>query len=592
MKNMKFFSLAALLMAGAAFTACSSDNDIIDEQHNQTANASGKYTFTIKAAKGDNANSRATRALAVNGDDIAATWTAGDQVTVYNETKKAALGGYLEAETSGIETTLTGDLTGTIEEGDMLTLKFLSANYNNQQGTLAYIAANCDYATASVTVSRISGSTIVPVAAETEFTNQQAIVKFSLRDSNGSGLPNHTSKLLVIVDKSTIYTVNPANQVNDIYVALPAISNKTITLSATVGSSTYVYTKTGVTFANGEFYAINPVKMQIGATTLTETISNQTGNIVTVSYGFASFDGNCTFISNGDGTFSYLSGGYSYGAKALVVEDGKLVFKQNFYSTLDYDWSVEGFSVTFDPSDNTYYVYQGSGIAIYDDSGFNSLTVNGQTISLTEVDPPAQAIITFADLDTDGCSYFYQIVQKNSSLIYFDDDERQKVKRRSDNAALKCANKDHPEHEDYVFGEYYEYNPKEFNYYFEGDGGGDLSAALVDGAQVAVQFTYDGSDVTVSGTYDSSSPDKFTKVECSGGSFDEVIFLVIPENAGTPYDGCIQVVVIKNDKPIIFFINLANNTYTVDNPMGLSNSGQLKAFTINGTDISSSLTQN
>ena len=588
MKNMKFFSLAALLMAGAAFTACSSDNDIIDEQHNQTANASGKYTFTIKAAKGDNANSRATRALAVNGDDIAATWTAGDKVTVYNETKKAALGGYLEAETSGVETTLTGDLTGTIEAGDVLTLKFLSANYNNQQGTLAYIAANCDYATASVTVSRISGSNIVPVAAETEFTNQQAIVKFSLRDSNGSGLPNHTSKLLVIVDKSTIYTVNPANEVNDIFVALPAISNKTITLSATVGSSTYVYTKTGVTFANGKFYDINPVQMQSGATTLAETISNQTGNIVTVSYGFASFDGNCTFISNGDGTFSYLSGGFN-GAKALVVEDGKLVFKQNYYNTLDDYWSEEGFSVTFDPSNNTYYVYQGSTIALYD-KGFNSLTVNGQTISLTEVDPPVQAIITFADLDTDGCSYFDQIVQKNSTLIYVDDNDRQRIKRRSDNAALKCADKHRPEDERYV-GKFDDYEPEMFNYYFEGDGGG-LSAALVDGAQVAVQFTYDGRDVTVSGIYDSSSDLKFTNVACSGYSFDEVSFLVIPENAGTPYDGCIQVVVIKNDKPVIFFINLADNTYTVQDPANLSNYGEINAFTINGNDISSSLTQN
>ena len=43
---------------------------------------------------------------------------------------------------------------------DVLTLKFLSPNYDSQAGTLEYIATHCDYATASVTVTGVDGGAI------------------------------------------------------------------------------------------------------------------------------------------------------------------------------------------------------------------------------------------------------------------------------------------------------------------------------------------------------------------------------------------------------------------------------------------------
>ncbi len=287
MKKMKLFSLAALLLAGAAFTACSSDNDIADEQQN--VNTTGKYTLTIKAAKGD-----VTRALAVDDinddgkDDLVATWAVGDQVTVYNETKKAALGGYLEAETSGAETTLTGDLEGTIEVGDELTLKFLSANYNNQQGTLAYVAANCDYAVASVEVAGFSGGNIIPVASTTTFTNQQAILKLTLQDKGNGNAAISPSELTVSDATSTVeLTTIPAatyttNGDGVLYVAFPAAGvSKTITLTATVGDDTYTYEKSGVTFNNGEFYDIT-VKMtkQVSYPIISTVTTSDYGKVV------------------------------------------------------------------------------------------------------------------------------------------------------------------------------------------------------------------------------------------------------------------------------------------------------------------------
>jgi hypothetical protein len=181
-------SMAVLLMASAAvFTACSSDDNITSEQ---PANPTGKYTMTVQASKDGDAT---TRALTLGRNDadtknvLNATWAAGEKVTVYNVTRSAALDGYLEVQSAGTSTTLKGSLTGTIEAGDELRLSFLNPIYSAQNGTLAYIASNCDYAEATVTVASVDGGDIT-TAADANFANQQAIVKFRLKDAEGNNL--------------------------------------------------------------------------------------------------------------------------------------------------------------------------------------------------------------------------------------------------------------------------------------------------------------------------------------------------------------------------------------------------------------------
>jgi len=179
-------SMAVLLMASAAvFTACSSDDNITSEQ---PANPTGKYTMTVQASKDGDATTRAlTLDETTSTHKLNATWSAGEQVAVYNVTKSEALGGYLEAQSAGTSTTLKGSLTGTFEAGDALRLSFLNPIYSAQNGTLAYIAANCDYAEATVTVASVDGGNITTAAAAA-FANQQAIVKFTLKDAEGNNL--------------------------------------------------------------------------------------------------------------------------------------------------------------------------------------------------------------------------------------------------------------------------------------------------------------------------------------------------------------------------------------------------------------------
>ena len=243
------YILAVVLFAASAFTSCSNN----DEQ--ASVLPVNTYTITVNATKGDDASfAPSNRALSFVGPTLTATWTKDDVVAVY---KSETHLGDLTALSDGASTTLTGTLTGSVAVDDELTLKFLSPDYTPQTGTLAYIAANCDYATATVTVSSINGNNITTTPAT--FANQQAIVKFSLL--NGTS-PISASGLVVSADEET-YTVTPASAQSEFYIAIPAISDKTITLTADVSGTIYTYEKADISFVNGSFYTIN-VKMKQG----------------------------------------------------------------------------------------------------------------------------------------------------------------------------------------------------------------------------------------------------------------------------------------------------------------------------------------
>ena len=262
-----FFAMAALLLAGVStIVSCTKDD-------NQPAE--GKtYHMTITASKGG----ERAKALTVDGTTISATWAEGETVTVYNVTKGAALEGTLAAQSSGASTTLEGSLTGTIEAGDELTLKFCSPDYAMQDGTLEYIANHCDYAEATVTVASVEGGRIT--ASDAAFENKQAIVKFMLMDA-GSNVLN-ASALSVTVD-DVIYATIPASVTNELYVALPGISGQAVTLSAKVGSQWYNKTQANVTFVNGQYYTVAAKLEQKGM--LPGTFSVASGSRVHFSQG-------------------------------------------------------------------------------------------------------------------------------------------------------------------------------------------------------------------------------------------------------------------------------------------------------------------
>ena len=263
MTNIK--TLAALLIAGAAMTACSSSDDNIANE--QPVNpAAQKYIMTVNALKGDG---DATRALTLDGSTLNASWATTENVYVKKGTNWVT--GSLQPQTAGATANLTGVLSGTvIAAGDGLTLQFpkkSAITFEGQKGTIADIEANYDYATANVTVASVANGQI-SVDGTTTFQNHQAIIKFTLLDK-ADGTTKLDPSAFTISDGTNMveltdipdatYTTNGAGV---LYVAFPATNSaETVTLTATVGSDTYTYTTSSTkTFTNGKYYAIT-VKM-------------------------------------------------------------------------------------------------------------------------------------------------------------------------------------------------------------------------------------------------------------------------------------------------------------------------------------------
>ena len=256
-------SLAALLIASATFVACSSDDNIIEEKPVQPTEQ--VYTMTVNAQKGgDAAESRAiTRALGFGADGkLNATWTAGDAVEVWTSDGTTTKYGTLTAETSGASTKLKGTLSSLPSNGQTLLLKYLSPAYATQDGTLTGSASSidrvCDYATATVTAS-VVGSSVT--ATDANFVNQQAIVKFTLKNkADASALS--VNKLFVTAGGTTC-EVTPSGATSELYVAVPAIASGRVTLTALSGSTYYDYVKTGVTLAQSQYYTIGASLTQV-----------------------------------------------------------------------------------------------------------------------------------------------------------------------------------------------------------------------------------------------------------------------------------------------------------------------------------------
>ena len=185
-------TLAALLMAGAAFTACSDKDEFISEQ---PVNPTPKYSMTVQASMGEDAE---TRGLYIDGKALKVKWYDTDQVAVFPAAwSQTPLGTLTAAASETGSTTLSGDLTGSVAVNDNLHLLFPRAewSYTGQKGILLSdgnsIEKKYDYALADVEVAAIDAEKIT-TTANANLASQQAIVKFNLQDAGGSAI-NATS---------------------------------------------------------------------------------------------------------------------------------------------------------------------------------------------------------------------------------------------------------------------------------------------------------------------------------------------------------------------------------------------------------------
>ena len=315
MERLKHFSLSALMIALAALTACSSEDNIVNDQ---TANPTEPkmYTMTIQASKGD---ASTTRGLAFDGEALNVIWNDGEEVEVMQRTQVTpevwtSLGKLKAQASANATTTLTGELQGLKDaSGSIFPLVFylhsIDMNYTGQNGVLdrddnatKSIEDNYDHAVSSeVSDFTIDGNTVT-VSGGVTLTSLQAIVKFTLVDAltgnplNASSLNIKGSQYMIESMNPTAgtkltheLTITPASATNVIYAAISSVANN-FTLTATTDDGTYTYQKSAVTFTEGKYYEVKVKMLPEGAVnlaTLTDDYVAKDGDVLTGKLGSA-----------------------------------------------------------------------------------------------------------------------------------------------------------------------------------------------------------------------------------------------------------------------------------------------------------------
>lgn len=299
LKSSGWLVIAAALSFG--FASCSSDNDAVAEQ--QSVKPTGKYTMTVQVTKGD----ADTRALKLGEDkkSVDAYWAEGEEVLVYQEKKvgedyeDVLLGTLTAAANDDVTTTLTGTLDAPVADKPLyFYLHSKDVDYSTQNGTLASIAENQDYAWGSVypydensapNGFTISGTQVIVPNGALTLDSKQAIVKFTLLNAQVNPLKvtslTVTDEALNLASQSNEtpsfisgapITVTPDDATNELYVAISGLNkadkHSHLVLTATgADGNEYIYTReyapeASIYFTHGMYYT-RTVKMKKGFTT-------------------------------------------------------------------------------------------------------------------------------------------------------------------------------------------------------------------------------------------------------------------------------------------------------------------------------------
>ena len=263
MKTFRYMTIAALSLLMAA---CSSNDDFTSGQVSTTGRG---IPFTATVSMDGNKTRTVLTEDATNGT-IAAAWETGDELALVYQ-----VGGVTKVTKATVTAqsdktaTITATLDEGVTEGTAVTLiypydavisdsenpEYGTVSYGDltvQEGTLASIAKKYAICQGDGTLTIASGK--ASLKADVTMKSQIAIWKLSLTDGT-----NAIKATQVNIDKGKdeqMAMVMPKEGTfSEFYVAVPAVSNGTINISAaTTSEGNYTYTKTGVTLEAGKYY--------------------------------------------------------------------------------------------------------------------------------------------------------------------------------------------------------------------------------------------------------------------------------------------------------------------------------------------------
>jgi len=444
MKKNSFLWAALSMTAALVMTACSNDdNDMTEAPVAPSTSKTIPYTVTVG---GDEATTRAT----VDGNNKTLYFATDDKLYITGENIQGVLSitdgvGESSGATFSGELTYTGDapaddlaLTATLVSEQQTVGNQVSVDGNGAVTVNYPDNAYCTSINDAVQkYSNLTGTSTYGAKAF-ELTQMTAFLNFEITvtgGTSGTTLPANVISNGESIAKANVTTVTD-NGVKAKFVLPVAVGTSLTSATVKLGGIEIGSAIGDASLSSGKVYNVTrTVNMSSVTLAQTKTTADMT---VKVHYYYADEENYCQFLSNGDGTYTFQSGdGWAGGdadcAKALVVDnDGKLVFKQNRYNTIEESWNMAGFSVTIDTSNNTYSEWFGKNTKGNWNPSFISVEVNGKEIELTE----AEAKITVDDLDKEDGWPWFMIVESNSDKIYIDYDDGGRIKRSSDNAKL------------------------------------------------------------------------------------------------------------------------------------------------------------
>ena len=298
------------LLSVVTMSSCSGDDSAVEPEVVTPTKPTAKvYRLEVEAQLAPmSAESRRimTRALSDDTGRLTKTWGSGDKVRAYDQYWNTDNDNILtsQAPFGGTSTKLSGTInlsSWVLEVGNPLYFVFpgdkTEWKYTGQKGTLPGIAANYDYAVGETKIKSISdGETPSVTANPVTFTNEQAIVKFVLKNSSGNDL--NVKRLTISAagnqlvqtkgaftslsdgedadpKPGTTYgpiTVVPEPETNTLWVALrnektdtgdkkTDTGDKYVLTATDASGNDYRFSKSDITFTKGEAYEVE-VNMQ------------------------------------------------------------------------------------------------------------------------------------------------------------------------------------------------------------------------------------------------------------------------------------------------------------------------------------------
>ncbi len=324
--------------------ACSNDDNDIQTPAEQPAN----NMVTITAQLAPKSGSALTRAVADNGDNkITVTWAVYETLKIISANGHNATATITAVDGTTGAATISFNIDAAAKGQNCTIIYPADAAVTESAGeyTANPITAQDGTLKAALDV-RIGKGTITDEATPqldvtTQPAAQFAIFKFTTKNSDASATIN--VKPLTVTTGGQDYVITPASATSELFAALPPISSKAVTFTATGSDSkTYICSKDGVTFAAAKYYQ-STLKMSEPPllTTITGAGSNSnpatsanvsysTEGVATLTFSEPTSDGNVVY------SVSPAWGWWGYAMTLTVTPaEGYTITKCVFYDNND-----------------------------------------------------------------------------------------------------------------------------------------------------------------------------------------------------------------------------------------------------------------